>query len=228
MDKVLKSMATLVIARPQWKVNMTGLVEAAKLYLERKTTGEDAFCRPDRDGWIYAFAPFPRRGEVHGDVYASPAMRDAATLLFGDALGQYPRSDQFLPYLLTKLCGDLLNEKTAQWVVYSSEECGYANDMNGLQIRLKKHIDYCSYHDLTVSFAGPKWNVTIVGCWRGSQQDPGPVHHPESNSYHGRVNGSYDTVTSHKLSGEKSEQGFALWGIDLARLGIKVPKRKAA
>lgn len=221
MDKEMNRMAQLVVAKPRREVNMAGLVKAAQLYMKGET-GENAFSSADRDGWRYAFVP-PQAAKM----IISQDMRDAAILIFRNALKTYPCDYQFLPCLLTCLCGDLLDEKTAQWVNYSSENCGYADDKNGLQIRLEKSIDYCSYHDVSLSFIGTKWSISIEGCWRGSEGDSGgPVYRPKQ--YEGCVKGSGNKVISHKLDGWQPDEGFALWGVDLARLGIKVAKQKTA
>lgn len=221
MEAVTRRMANLVIAKPRLGVNMQSVIRAAQLFHQGKT-GNDAFCAADRDGWMYAFVPT-------GGISVTTIMREATLVLFGPTAMLCARDNQFLPYLLTRLCSDLLSDETAQWVQYSSEYCSFASSNKHLQIELKKHIDYCSYHDVTLSFTGTKWALAIKGCWRGKEGDSGGgVYHPPGNSYSGCVRGSGRLITSHKLSGYEPEKGFKLWGIDLAKLGIKVPKKKAA
>lgn len=199
----------LLVAKPVQVVEIESLVNAAKLYLEGRV-GEDAFVHSRQSPLKYKFVPSPLKR------FNQLGVREAAALLFGEGLR--PDQFQFLPYILTKLCEDLLGEETVGRARYHSKSCNYTDDETGLHINLSKSIDYCSYHDISVSFVGQDWKITIMGCWRGSQQDPGPVHHPSENSYCGNVVGSSGAVTHIMHNGERSEDGFALWGIDASRL----------
>lgn len=212
----LSQFTKCVTARPVNEVDIIGLVEAAKLYLDGKV-GEDAFTCLRNGVLEYKFTAIPVMcARLVGTI-------EAAALIFGNNFGL--KVGSFFPYLLVNLCGDLLDEASVDYVKYSPRDCGYSMDENGLVIRLLKHIDYCSYHEIALSFTTSEWIISIKGCWSGSQQDPGPVYYPTDISYTGCISGNMalsPVIESKTFSGENPDKCFALWGVDLEKIGIKM------
>ncbi len=200
--------------------DMRAIVYAAKLLVDG-AKGKEAFFSGEED-LLHIFNPVPLPRGIYGLTVV-----DATGFIFADDITQYRlTSDKLVPYLIIKLCNDLFDFNGSP-ALYNADGCGYAIEKDKICITLSKSIDYCSYHNISVSFGHAKWEVSIEGCWRGSHQDPGPVYHPEANSYFGRLRGHGSIVSQSHMSGKDIEKAFALWGIDVALLGIDVAPAEA-